>query len=175
MPFLSPFMFLLHQVWPSDERIKTLPSSFPVLFLAGEEDELVVPAHMKELFATCSSTAKEWKAFPHGTHSEPPSYQEFFRTATLLTPSLLADDTCIQPGYFHDIALFLSQHTNLPLSASTDPSSQPPSSVVSPPSSVVSGSDVESFELVDTEEGREIKDEGGAGSVNVFEKAVEKL
>lgn len=91
------------------------------------------------------------------------------------TRSLLADDTCIQPGYFHDITLFLSKHTDLPLPPFADPSSQPPSSAVSPPSSVVSGSDIESFELVDTEEGREIKDEGGAGSVNVFEKAVEKL
>jgi abhydrolase domain-containing protein 13 len=72
MPFLSPFMFLLHQIWPSDERIKTLPSDFPVLFLAGEEDELVVPSHMKELFATCSSKEKEWKSFPYGTHSERP-------------------------------------------------------------------------------------------------------
>ncbi|ORY86705.1 Alpha/Beta hydrolase protein [Leucosporidium creatinivorum] len=93
MPFLSSFMFLLHQIWPSEDRIKTLPSSFPVLFLAGEEDELVVPSHMKELFAICSSKEKEWKSFPHGTHN----------------------DTCIQPGYFHDIALFLSKYTDLPL------------------------------------------------------------
>lgn len=71
LPFLSPFIpFLLHQIWPSESRIQLLPQDYPALFLAGEEDELVKPVHMKELYRLCSSERKEWKGFRRGTHSE---------------------------------------------------------------------------------------------------------
>lgn len=70
MPFIAPFIGLLHQIWPSEDLIVKLPADYPVLFLAGEQDELVLPPHMKQLFNLCSSKEKEWKSFPHGTHSE---------------------------------------------------------------------------------------------------------
>lgn len=89
MPFVKPFLFLLHQIWPSDTDIVTLPPSFPVLFLAGGEDELIPPPHMVELHRLCTSEQKGWKLFRHGTHN----------------------DTCLQAGYFQAIAEFLKRHT----------------------------------------------------------------
>lgn len=75
LPFLAPFVpFLLHQIWPSDEAIAKLPSEFPVLFLAGSRDELVEPSQMKGLWAKCGSKVKEWREFPHGTHSACPMF-----------------------------------------------------------------------------------------------------
>ncbi|GAA6061067.1 hypothetical protein JCM10212_000110 [Sporobolomyces blumeae] len=104
MPFLAPFVpYLLHQIWPSERYIATLPPTFPVLFLAGARDELVEPGQMKGLWRLCSSEAKEWREYPNGTHN----------------------DTCIQPNYFNDIALFIARHSNLPIM--TEPSSHLPS------------------------------------------------
>lgn len=71
LPFLSPFVpFLLHQIWPSERYISTLPKDFPVLFLAGSRDELVEPGQMKGLWKVCGSDNKEWKEFENGTHSK---------------------------------------------------------------------------------------------------------
>lgn len=82
------------------------------------------------------------------------------------------DDTCLQPGYFHEIALFLAKYTTSSSSTvSTSSIAAPAEKATSEDGSV----DTESFELVDTEEGREIKDEGGARSVNLLEKVAEKL
>ena len=86
------------------------------------------------------------------------------------------DDTCVQPGYFNEIQIFLAKQTNTPL---VDASAAPSSEASEKASSVTSGGSESSFDLVereaDTETGREIRDEGGAGSVNVFEKVAEKL
>ena len=69
LPFVAPFIFLLHQIWPSETSIKLLPASFPTLFLSGKQDELIPPAHMRELFEKCPSERKEWREFEQGTHS----------------------------------------------------------------------------------------------------------
>ncbi|KAK4047312.1 bem46 protein, variant [Microbotryomycetes sp. JL201] len=156
MPYLSPFMFLLHQIWPSEDCIRTFPSSLPVLFLGGERDELIPPAHMVELHKICPSKDKEWRTFPHGTHN----------------------DTCVQPTYFQIIADFIFRHAGL-APANRDPSSS--TATKSPTDSVATSDDgrstdgADSFVVVDEQEGREIKDEGGAGDVNVLEKVKEKL
>lgn len=81
------------------------------------------------------------------------------------------DDTCLQPGYFHEIALFLAKYTTSSSTVSSSSIAAPAENATSEDGSV----SAESFELVDTEEGREIKDEGGAGSVNLLEKVAEKL
>ncbi|WFD34499.1 bem46 protein, variant [Malassezia cuniculi] len=69
LPGLAPLMFMLRDVWPSQDQIKKIPASMPALFLSGDSDELVPPAHMKELYKICGSEAKEWHSFPGATHS----------------------------------------------------------------------------------------------------------
>jgi fermentation-respiration switch protein FrsA (DUF1100 family) len=70
MPYLKPFLpLLLNQIWPSYRSIATLPADFPVLFLAGERDEIVEPNQMKGLWDACKSDKKEWRGFKFGTHS----------------------------------------------------------------------------------------------------------
>ncbi|GAA5836507.1 hypothetical protein JCM9279_000410 [Rhodotorula babjevae] len=107
LPFLRPFVpFLLHQIWPSEQYIKTLPDDFPVLFLAGSRDELVEPGQMKGLWELCRSRSKRWIEFQYGTHN----------------------DTCVQPQYFHYIASFIGEHASLPA-----PPPRPSVSTSSPP------------------------------------------
>lgn len=89
LPFLSPFLFLLHQFYPSESDIKSLPKEFPVLFLSGSRDELVPPSHVKELYDKCDSNSKEIQHFELGTHN----------------------DTCMQPHYFPIISNFIAKHT----------------------------------------------------------------
>ncbi|KAK4055397.1 bem46 protein, variant [Microbotryomycetes sp. JL221] len=157
MPYLSRFMFLLHQIWPSEEYMRTLPSTLPVLFLSGEDDELIPPSHMRELHKICPSKDKEWRGFPHGTHN----------------------DTCVQPIYFQYIADFIFRHAGLP--SAKNLSDKPTPSATSPTASVATSDDgrstdgAESFVVVDEEEGREIQNEGGAGDINIVDKVKEKL
>ncbi|PRQ70189.1 Alpha/Beta hydrolase fold [Rhodotorula toruloides] len=71
LPFLRPFLpLLLTEIWPSENYITHLPRSFPVLFLAGAKDELVVPGQMRGLWDLCRSERKEWREYEEGTHSE---------------------------------------------------------------------------------------------------------
>ncbi|GAA5841384.1 hypothetical protein JCM11251_006172 [Rhodosporidiobolus azoricus] len=110
LPLLTPFLpFLLTQIWPSKTYIASIPSDFPVLFLAGSRDELVEPGQMKGLWGRCKSKRKEWKEFEYGTHN----------------------DTCIQPHYFTHIANFISTVTDQPLPEIF--TTQPPSTSVDKP------------------------------------------
>lgn len=83
LPFLGPFLFLLHQKWPSEDRIDAI--TVPSLFLSGRRDELVPPAHMRSLFERSSSQIKEWKEFEAGTHS---TFHHTHRRINLLTGNL---------------------------------------------------------------------------------------
>ncbi|SGY15496.1 BQ5605_C013g07384 [Microbotryum silenes-dioicae] len=139
--FLAPFLFLLHQIWPSIDLIDTLPVDFPVLFLSGDKDELVPQHHMTQLYVHCSSQNKHWRDFAHGTHN----------------------DTCIQPLYFKHIAEFILRTLSTP--TSDEEKSESPTVSATIPSAP--GSSIDSFELID----REIDAAGGANSVNVFEAA----
>ncbi|GAA5860091.1 hypothetical protein JCM8547_009175 [Rhodosporidiobolus lusitaniae] len=189
MPYLTPFLpYLLHQIWPSKDAIAKLPEDFPVLFLAGQRDELVEPGQMKGLFERCRSRRKEWKSFEYGTHN----------------------DTCIQPHYFAHIARFITSVCNLPLPfafassfpSSTSPPAKPAAIPASPTPSGPSSSDPvivppspsrsrtssdedakssggESFELVEAEaeetEGAKLenKEEISAGSMGLKEETEE--
>ncbi|GAA5828934.1 hypothetical protein JCM3766R1_003872 [Sporobolomyces carnicolor] len=160
LPFLSPFVpYLLHQIWPSERYITTLPKDFPVLFLAGSRDELVEPGQMRGLFRVCGSENKEWKEFEHGTHN----------------------DTCVQPKYFDCIATFIAKHSDLPLLSSTTPPKNakpdqpipPPldtesiprtASEVSSPTGSSASSSFGSFEMIDASRSQEVFS-GGAGSL----------
>ncbi|KAK4703765.1 abhydrolase domain-containing protein 13, partial [Phenoliferia sp. Uapishka_3] len=156
LPFVAPFLFLLHQIWPSEDSIILLPPSFPVLFLSGKQDELVPPEHMKQLFKLCASGKKEWKEFAQGTHN----------------------DTCIQPFYFAHILSFITLHSpaayasSAPtLTPSSDPEKQPisPSSDNEKASSTTSTDEEGSFEMVNQEEAI------GAGSLGPEEIAKEGI
>ncbi|KAM0752538.1 alpha/beta-hydrolase [Meredithblackwellia eburnea MCA 4105] len=153
LPFVAPFIFLLHQIWPSEDSIAKLPSTFPALFLSGAKDELVPPHHMKELFEKCSSKAKEWKEFPEGTHN----------------------DTCIQPDYFSHIATFIFLHSALSPPERSAPSTLTPSS---DPEKVESGATSGAASTTDTDDGFELVDQEeafGAGSLGPEEIAKSKL
>ncbi|GAA5886832.1 hypothetical protein JCM16303_005722 [Sporobolomyces ruberrimus] len=168
LPFLSPFVpYLLHQIWPSEQYISTLPKDFPVLFLAGSRDELVEPGQMKGLWKVCESEKKQWEEFEHGTHN----------------------DTCVQPKYFDKIAAFIAKHSNLPLLSPSAPqtTSQTSTRPVSPALSTSStpraasevssptASSIGSFEMVDATRSQEIFDGVvvGAGSLGPREEAKE--
>ncbi|GAA5900552.1 hypothetical protein JCM5296_005280 [Sporobolomyces johnsonii] len=180
LPFIAPFVpFLLHQIWPSEKYIATLPKEFPVLFLAGSRDELVEPGQMKGLWKVCGSATKEWREFPNGTHN----------------------DTCAQPHYFAHIAAFVAQHSNLPFLSQPPPSSAPASSQVpastpavsvstvtpstttanaapsSPTATEGSSSDTsaESFELVDASVLREGLKAGSMGPKEELEEVEKEL
>ncbi|SCZ87273.1 BZ3500_MvSof-1268-A1-R1_Chr2-2g04739 [Microbotryum saponariae] len=162
---LAPFLFLLHQIWPSIDLIDTLPVDFPVLFLSGDKDELVPQHHMTQLYVHCSSQNKHWRDFEHGTHSE---CRRFCRSGAErggADPCLVAytDDTCIQPLYFKHIAEFILRTLSTP----TSDEEKSESSTVSATVPSAPGSSIDSFELID----REIDAAGGANSVNVFEAA----
>ncbi|GAA5949273.1 hypothetical protein JCM3765_003356 [Sporobolomyces pararoseus] len=162
LPFLAPFVpFLLHQIWPSERYISTLPKDFPVLFLAGSRDELVEPGQMKGLWQVCGSANKEWKEFENGTHN----------------------DTCLQPKYFDAIATFIAKHSNLPLLSSSTSSEKPQlatlstestpraTSEVSSPTESSASSSIGSFEMLDASRSQEVfAMVEGAGSVGPREE-----
>ncbi|BGO94234.1 bem46 protein, variant [Rhodotorula toruloides] len=164
LPFLRPFLpLLLTEIWPSEHHIARLPRLFPVLFLAGAKDELVVPGQMRGLWDVCGSERKEWKEYEEGTHN----------------------DTCAQPHYFADIASFIAQHSSSsPSARSTSPTptpASPPSISTAQPiaeqeeqdsssslsSPVSSSASVESFEIVDVEKDNE---EGGVSASSMGPK-----
>ncbi|SCV70170.1 BQ2448_1564 [Microbotryum intermedium] len=161
MPLLAPFLFLLHQIWPSIDLIDTLPANFPVLFLSGDKDELVPQHHMSQLYVHCSSQDKHWRDFEHGMHSECLCRRIADSATELILALPMPDDTCIQPSYFKHIAEFISKTLSY--------EEKPKFPTTSSPAPSAPGSSIDSFELVD----REIDAAGGANSVNVFE-AVEK-
>ncbi|KAF9349349.1 hypothetical protein BGX34_001847 [Mortierella sp. NVP85] len=85
LPMISRVSFLCHQIWDSENMIQKI-ERLPVLFLSGLKDELVPPAHMKELHKLLKSTGESvWREFPDGTHN----------------------DTCLKRGYFEAIKGFL--------------------------------------------------------------------
>ena len=85
LPMISKVAFLCHQFWNSEQMIQQI-TRLPVLFLSGRKDELVPPSHMQQLRRLLDTTGDVvWREFPDGTHN----------------------DTCLKPGYFDAIKLFL--------------------------------------------------------------------
>ena len=71
----------------------------PILFLSGEQDEVIPPEHMRKLYSTAEKSSGKgtsqptrliavWKSWPTGMHN----------------------DTCLQPGYFEKIGGFVQEH-----------------------------------------------------------------
>lgn len=94
LPLLTPFTFLCTEMWNSGESIKKIGNSVHMLFLSGNQDEIVPVSHMQSLYRTVKegrdeklATVCRWKSFPDGTHN----------------------DTCISPDYWDCIADFLNE------------------------------------------------------------------
>ncbi|KAJ0401062.1 hypothetical protein P43SY_005082 [Pythium insidiosum] len=71
MPMLSYFKPLVLRInWDSETLIQSV--SHPILFVAGEQDELVPPVHMRRLheLAKRSSRRAVWHSVPNGTHND---------------------------------------------------------------------------------------------------------
>lgn len=79
---------LCHQVWPSDAWIPKI-TEVPILFLSGLQDEIVPPAHMRQLYELSTAPTKVWKAFPGGDHNS----------------------SVVEEGYFEAVAEFITQTT----------------------------------------------------------------
>ncbi|SCU99103.1 LANO_0F00804g1_1 [Lachancea nothofagi CBS 11611] len=87
-PWLSPFSFLCHEKWDSENDIKRVDPTIPWLFLSGQKDEIVPPQHMARLHNICPSERKSIVEFPRGFHN----------------------DTIIQEGYWECVEKFLSDY-----------------------------------------------------------------
>lgn len=82
--YLTP---LCHQIWPSEQTLPAI-DSIPILFLSGEQDEIVPPSHMLRLHALCTSANKRIRTFPTGTHN----------------------NTVAMPGYFDAVSDFIDHY-----------------------------------------------------------------
>ncbi|CAG8563833.1 2016_t:CDS:2 [Ambispora gerdemannii] len=80
IPQIRHFTFLCHQIWPSETAIKQIVNT-PMLFLTGTKDELVPPAHMRQLYELTETRGRKvWKEFPNGTHNDTVLQPEYFET-----------------------------------------------------------------------------------------------
>ena len=81
LPLLKPFKFLCTEVWNSKSSIRRIGKDTHVLFLSGNDDEIVPNSHMKLLYKLVNkdrnSSEKynsnnvlcQFHSFPFGTHS----------------------------------------------------------------------------------------------------------
>lgn len=90
-PILGPVSFLCSETWDSERDIKRINNDIPCLFLAGTEDEIVPPEHMKILFQTVGTAndldmevAKVWREFRanHNNTIVAPGYWETWEQFT---------------------------------------------------------------------------------------------
>ncbi|KAF2156819.1 alpha/beta hydrolase BEM46/Esterase/lipase/thioesterase [Myriangium duriaei CBS 260.36] len=84
--FLSP---LCHEKWASEADLPKI-KEVPILFLSGLRDEIVPPAHMKQLYSICTAKTKVWRELPYGDHN----------------------NTVAESAYFHYIEDFLKIHVD---------------------------------------------------------------
>lgn len=74
MPHLKPFLVvpsLLTEQWDASKTIPMIKVETPMVLLAGQKDELVLPVQMREIKALRESAGGKvkWVEFPNGTHS----------------------------------------------------------------------------------------------------------
>lgn len=86
MPSLSKLKFLVRDKWRSEVNITKVPPTTPILFLSGAQDEIVPPAHMKELYelskAENPDAQRTFVLFEKGTHNDTwqqPNYRKALR------------------------------------------------------------------------------------------------
>ncbi|ODQ81201.1 hypothetical protein BABINDRAFT_160593 [Babjeviella inositovora NRRL Y-12698] len=77
-PVLARFAFMLHQRWPSEEIVGSVPLHIPFLFMNGLKDEIVPPSHMQLLYELCLADVKEIHKFANGYHNDTLSQPEYW-------------------------------------------------------------------------------------------------
>ncbi|AAS51733.1 ADL187Wp [Eremothecium gossypii ATCC 10895] len=87
-PYLRYVSFLCREVWNSEEEIRLVDETIPILFLSGLKDEIVPPSHMQALYSLSKSSGKKFVTFADGYHN----------------------DTIIQNGYWDVVHDFLQKH-----------------------------------------------------------------
>ncbi|KNE56306.1 hypothetical protein AMAG_02130 [Allomyces macrogynus ATCC 38327] len=104
IPVLRPLAFLCHQIWASHRAIATIPQNVPILFLSSARDELIPPAHMRELYVLAGGTQvgreggrglRTWREFALGTHNDAPLQPRYFESlndfyTTVVVPAVAA-------------------------------------------------------------------------------------
>lgn len=70
MPWAASIKWLvLRMYWSSIDLMPQLQQ--PVMFISGDQDELVPPAHMKRLYDACTQSAhRDFFSVPGGTHND---------------------------------------------------------------------------------------------------------
>eukprot|EP01125_Pyxidicula_operculata_P005506 TRINITY_DN1951_c0_g1_i2.p1 TRINITY_DN1951_c0_g1~~TRINITY_DN1951_c0_g1_i2.p1 ORF type:complete len:184 (-),score=28.81 TRINITY_DN1951_c0_g1_i2:55-606(-) len=77
-PVLGYFKFLINNKWDSINTIKNI-TQIPVLFISGEQDEMVPMWMMQALYNQCGSVKKRLHSYPNGKHMDTwidPSYTD---------------------------------------------------------------------------------------------------
>lgn len=112
MPFLSRVTFLCHQKWDSASKVPLLSPRAPILLLSGSKDEVIPREHMLELEKLVrvgpGNKRRPGKLieYPNGLHSQY-SYSLMIKLAAKELNFILLDDTCVQRGYWNDVADFI--------------------------------------------------------------------
>ncbi|TPX76202.1 hypothetical protein CcCBS67573_g02535 [Chytriomyces confervae] len=110
MPYLKYFTFLCHQIWDSENAVKLIPPSVPMLFLSGGKDELIPQQHMVKLAQVARATRGKGK-FAELRDSKSAGSGILARDSDdvrwVELPDGTHNDTCIQYGYFDELALFV--------------------------------------------------------------------
>ncbi|KZO94438.1 alpha/beta-hydrolase [Calocera viscosa TUFC12733] len=116
LPLLSPVSFLCHQIWNSETRIRSIPSTTPMLFLAGKRDELVHPTHMMRLYALACEGEEGEKApavlMGEVEETDNGSVKldvDGERRVWWECEGGTHNDTCAQPGYWETVRDFVSR------------------------------------------------------------------
>eukprot|EP01098_Paradermamoeba_levis_P016816 TRINITY_DN9319_c0_g1_i1.p1 TRINITY_DN9319_c0_g1~~TRINITY_DN9319_c0_g1_i1.p1 ORF type:complete len:309 (+),score=81.00 TRINITY_DN9319_c0_g1_i1:47-928(+) len=77
MPFIKAVKFLSRNKWNSLNKITTIKT--PILFLVGQKDQVVPPQMSTTLYqAASSSTGREIRFFPQGSHDDCFLFPAFF-------------------------------------------------------------------------------------------------
>ncbi|KAK3677686.1 bem46 protein, variant [Recurvomyces mirabilis] len=77
MPIARYLTPLCHEYWRSEDMIPQI-TDIPILLISGLRDEIVPPAHMKQLFKLCKSKTVVWKELPNGDHNNSVAEQGYF-------------------------------------------------------------------------------------------------
>jgi len=122
LPLLGPFSFLCHQKWDSASKIARIPRQTPVLMLSGTKDEVVPAEHMLGLWQLIEKRgrfiAPQDNSVPNDdpmTHNRKvPVAATDVRSLSKFVelPDGTHNDTCVQHGYWMEVAEFIGALTS---------------------------------------------------------------